>query len=467
MSSLYVKQFVDVDLGNSSYLIASTTTGHAAVIDPQRDVDKYLRVADGLGLRIIYSFDTHLHADFVSGAHELAAQLTSDFRIAASARAEAGFEHIPLSEGDRLPLGDLSIGVLTTPGHTPEHISFTANAFGDRTPEALFSGGALIVGGAGRTDLLGHEHAVPLAHELYHTLHHKLLNLHDDVTVYPTHGAGSFCNGQVSSERVTTIGRERATNRLARVHDEDEFVRTALSDLPSYPTYYRHMRAINQKGPYILRSVPDLKPLSPCKVHELIQLGVVVIDTRTPHEFAAGHIPHSYGIPLLTPLITWAGWVVPFGSPIVLIADDEFARDEAVRQLIRIGYDDIRGYLNGGLDAWVADDLPVATTPFINVDELHDWLQSDRVPLVIDVRLDREWRDGHITNAIHIEAGELVNHLDRVPRDRSVVAQCGAGNRATISASLLGQRGYRNVHILDSGFGAWRLAGYDFVEEVA
>lgn len=251
------------------------------------------------------------------------------------------------------------------------------------------------------------------------------------------------------------------------MHDEAEFVRTALSDLPSYPAYYRYMRAINQKGPYIFRGVPVPKALSPRQVHELIQAGVVVLDTRTPREFAAGHIPNTYSVPMLTPLITWAGWVVPFGSAIVLITDDDFARDEAVRQLIRIGYDDIRGYLDGGLDAWAADDLPVATTPLITVGDLHDWLHSDRAPLVIDVRLDREWRDGHIANAIHLEAGELINHLDRVPRDQSVVVQCGAGNRAAISASLLEQRGYRNIHILDSGFGAWRLAGYDFVEGLA
>ena len=260
---LFIKQFVDEGLGNSSYLIGSTETGMAAVIDPQRDVDRYLQVAEGMGLRLAYAFDTHLHADFVSGARELFARVTEPFRIGGSAKAALDFDHLPLHEGDTLSLGDISIGVLATPGHTPEHISFTVTPAGSAAPHSIFTGGALIVGGAARTDLLGHDSSELLARQLYHTLHDRLMRFHDEVLVYPTHGGGSFCAAPASNERTTTIGRERHANRLTGVSTEDEFVRLSLSDLPSYPTYYRYLRAVNQKGPRVLGGVPALEPLPP------------------------------------------------------------------------------------------------------------------------------------------------------------------------------------------------------------
>jgi hydroxyacylglutathione hydrolase len=464
----FIKQFVDEGLGNSSYLIGSTGTGMAAVIDPQRDVDRYLQVAEGLGLRLAYAFDTHLHADFVSGARELAARATEPFRVGASARAALDFDHLPLNEGDNISLGDLSIGVLATPGHTPEHISFTVTPAGTAAPHSIFTGGALIVGGAARTDLLGHDSSEPLARQLYHTLHDKLLRFHDAVLVYPTHGGGSFCAAPASNERTTTIGRERHANRLARAFTEDEFVRLSLSDLPSYPAYYRYLRAVNQKGPRVLGGVPVLEPLPPRAVGNALANGVAVIDIRTPREFARGHIPNSYGIPLVSPLITWGGWVVPFGSQMILVADDPVKREEATRQLIRIGYDDLRGCLDGGIAAWQAAGLPTARTRLIDVDELHGWMQRDDAPLVVDVRSDAEWRTGHMPDAMHIEAGRITESAaTRVPRDRTVVLHCSASNRATVGMSLLERLGYRDLMVLDTGFGNWREAGYEVVKEAA
>ncbi len=318
---LFIKQFVDEGLGNSSYLIGSSETGRAAVIDPQRDVDRYLQIAEGMGLRLAYCLDTHLHADFVSGARELAARVTEPFCIGASAKAALEFDHLPLNEGDTLSLGDISIGVLSTPGHTPEHISFTVTSAGSAAPHSIFTGGALIVGGAARTDLLGHDFSEPLARQLYHTLHDKLLRFHDEVQVYPTHGGGSFCAAPTSNERTTTIGRERHTNRLAQVFTEDEFVRLSLSGLPSYPGYYRYLREVNRRGPRLLGRVPVLEPLPPRDVEKALANGIAVIDIRPPREFGGGHIPNSYGIPLVSPLNTWGGWVVPFW-----IADDSGRR---------------------------------------------------------------------------------------------------------------------------------------------
>lgn len=465
---LFFKQFVDEGLGNSSYLIGSTETGRAAVIDPQRDVDRYLQVAEGMGLRLAYAFDTHLHADFVSGARELAALATEPFSIGASAKAALDFDHLPLNEGDTLSLGDISIGVLATPGHTPEHISFTVTPAGSAAPHSIFTGGALIVGGAARTDLLGHDFSEPLARQLYHTLHEKLLRFHDEVQVYPTHGGGSFCAAPTSNERTTTIGRERHTNRLTQVFTEDEFVRMALSDLPSYPTYYRHLRGVNRRGPRLLGKVPVLEPLSPRDVEESLANGVAVIDIRTPSEFTGGHIPGSYGVPLASPLITWGGWVVPFGSPIILVADHPIGREEATRQLIRIGYDDLRGYLDGGIAAWQAAGLPTASTRLVDIEELHAWMERNDSPLIVDVRSDAEWRAGHMPDAIHIEAGRIPESAaTQVPRDRPVVLHCGAANRATVGLSLLERLGYRNLMMLNTGFGNWQDAGYEVVKESA
>jgi hydroxyacylglutathione hydrolase len=467
-NDLLIKQFVDEGLGNSSYLIGSPETGKAAVIDPQRDVDRYLQVAEGMGLRLAYSLDTHLHADFVSGARELAARVTKPFCIGASAKAALDFDHLPLNEGDTLSLGELSIGVLATPGHTPEHIIFTVAPAGSAVPHSIFTGGALIVGGAARTDLLGNDFSEPLARQLYHTLHDKLLRFPDEVQVYPTHGGGSFCAAPTSNERTTTIGRERHTNRLIQVFTEDEFVRLSLRGLPSYPAYYRYLREVNRRGPRLLRGVPVLEPLSPRAVEGALANGVAVIDIRTPSEFTRGHIPNSYGIPLASPLNTWAGWVVPFGSPMILVADHPVRREEATRQLIRIGYDDLRGYLDGGITAWQAAGLPTARTRLIDVNELHAWMQRNDAPLVVDVRSDAEWRTGHMPDAIHVEAGRITGSAaTQVSRDRPVVLHCGAANRATVGLSLLERLGYRNLTVLDTGFGNWRDAGYEVVKEAA
>ena len=455
---MFVKQFVDEGLGNSSYLIASEETGLAAVLDPQRDVDRYLQVAEGLGLRLVYTLDTHLHNDFVSGSRELAVQ--AGIQVGASAEAEVSFEHLPLQDRDVIQLGDLSIRVLATPGHTPEHISFSLTEAGKEAPSALFTGGALMVGGAARTDLLGVGLAEPLARQLYHSIHHKLLQFPDDVAVHPTHGAGSFCAAPAVSDRSTTIGRERLWNPLVQAFEETDFVHQALSGLPSYPTYFKHLRRVNQNGPKLLGGLPILKPLPPeALVREMAQ-GVAVLDTRSPQAFTAGHIPGSFGIPLGAPLVTWAGWVIPFGTPLILVVDHPAEREAAIRQLIRIGYDDLRGYLEGGLSAWETAGQPVARVPRMPVEELVRRLEGVEAPAVIDVRFESEWRAGHIPGAIHIEAGRLPAEELSVPKDQLTVVHCGHADRSTVGLSLLERRGYRNLALLEGGFVAWNEAGY-------
>ena len=460
---MFVKQFVDEGLGNSSYLIASEETGQAAVVDAQRDVDRYLQVAEGLGFHIAYALDTHLHNDFVSGAREIASHVGA--KVGASLEAQVDFEHLPLSDGSVLGLGELRIVTLSTPGHTPEHISFAVYKGGEAAPSAVFSGGALIVGGAARTDLLGQELAVPLARQLYRTIHGKLLDFPDEVTVYPTHGAGSFCAAPTSAERVTTVGREKLWNLLAQTKDEQRFVTRALSGLPSFPTYFKYLREINQRGPALLGGIPVMPPLNPEQVFQLASQGVAILDTRSPKAFAAGHIPGSFGIPLGAPLVTWAGWVIPFGSPLILVSRDAEERKAAVRQLIRIGYDDLRGYLMGGFETWEADARQVSRVPVISVQELAERLEQGKAPFILDVRSDTEWRAGHLPGAIHVEAGRLpLEHLS-LPQEDLKVIHCGHADRSIVGISVLEQRGYKNLVLLKGGFSSWQANGLEIVTD--
>ncbi len=456
---MLVKPFVDDKLGNSSYLIGSEATGLAAAIDPQRDVDRYVQTAEGLGLRLVYALDTHLHNDFVSGARELAAQ--AGLQVGASAQADLAFEHLPLRGGDTLTLGDLTIGVLATPGHTPEHISFAVTPEKGQAPSVVFTGGALLVGGAARTDLLGRDLSLPLARQLYHTIHDQLLKLPDAADVYPTHGAGSYCAVPRGTDRVTTIGRERVSSPLALARTEEEFVELALSGLPSYPVYYKEMRPINQRGPRVLGGIPQLKPLSPAEVHAWVGQGGIVLDVRPRRDFARGHIPGAYGIELGTPLVVWVGWLVPFGAPLALVADNPADREQAVRQLIRIGYDDLRGYLEGGLAAWEAAGLPVARVELMAVNELRERLAAGDAPIVLDVRQDAEWTAGHIPGAIHIENGRLPYDELPLPQDRPIAIHCQHGARSVAGFSALTRRGYRNLSVIKGGFAAWEAAGFE------
>ena len=459
MEPYFIEPFVDTGLGNSAYLIGSHATKKGILIDPLRDVDRYLHAVSELGLRLTHVLDTHLHADFVSGNREIA-HLTGAV-IGASAEAKIGFEHNPLTDASIIDLGAFQIHVMITPGHTPEHISFLLIEPVKRTPSALFSGGALIVGGAARTDLLGHELSQPLARHLYHTIHDKLLKLPDELDVFPTHGAGSFCVAPTSFERTTTIGRERKSNALTQPQTEEEFVKRALTGLPSYPTYYKYMRAINQRGASILGGVPILKPLSASEVKEMMDESVVVLDVRDNIQFGAGHIPDSFGIRVDAPLVTWAGWVIPFGSRILLITNDAGQRSEATRQLIRIGFDDIVGYLDGGIEAW-AREYPVETIKSMRPKELRERLNEVQV---IDVRMKSEWDEGHIPSAIHFEGGRIAWEELPFPHDKPLAIQCAGGNRSMTVISVLKRRGYHNVIQVEGGFDRWRMHRFEVVRD--
>jgi hydroxyacylglutathione hydrolase len=458
-SPYFVEPFVDKGLGNSAYLIGSHDTKKGILIDPLRDVDQYLHVVSERGLTLTHVLDTHLHADFISGNREIAQQTGAV--IGASAEAKVGFDHQSLTEENVIDLGAFQIRVMTTPGHTPEHISFLILGPDSKTPSALFSGGALIVGGAARTDLLTPELTQPLARQLYHTIHEKLLKLPDIVNVFPTHGAGSFCVAPVSAERTTTIGRERMNNALAQSQSEEEFVKSAMAGLSTYPTYYKYMRAINQRGAKILGGIPILKPLSASEVKTLMGEGVVVLDVRHGKKFGAGHIPNSYGIRVDAPLTTWAGWLIPFGSRIVLVGDSTDQIVAATRQLIRIGYDDLIGTLEGGIEAW-AREYPIETITSMDTKELRERL--DEV-MLIDVRQRSEWDEGHIPGAIHFEGGRVAWEDLPFPYDKPLAIQCSSGNRSMAVSSVLRKRGYRNAIQVEGGIKQWEKNGFEISRE--
>lgn len=456
-SPIFVAQFVEHGLGNAAHLVGSRAKRVAAMIDPVRDVDPYVQQANRMGVTIEYALDTHLHNDFVSGARELAARTGAT--IGASRAAAVALDHRPLSDGDRLPLGDVSIRILATPGHTPEHLSFAVADEAGR-PLALFSGGALMVGGAARTDLLGKEMARPLASDLYRSLHEKILRLPDAVDVFPTHGAGSFCAAPATQERRTTIGRERRSNPLAIMTSEEDFVAGALEGLPSYPTYFGKLRPVNQSGPRIMDGLPTLEALSPSRVQALAAEGVSILDVRPPPMFLRGHIPGAYGIWSEAPLTTWAGWLIPFGSPLVIVSYGPRDLASAVRQLVLIGFDDLRGSLDGGMVAWERAGLQVESVPLVAPWDLVADLKSSNPPVVLDVRQDDEWAEGHIPAALHIENGRLPWDELLLPKDRRIVVHCHTGNRSTSGISVLLRRGYRDVAFLDGGWAGWAGSGF-------
>jgi hydroxyacylglutathione hydrolase len=455
-----VRHFVEPGLGNSAYLVFSAQGGVAALIDPLRDVDQYLEVARNEGVRITTVCETHLHNDFLSGSRELAARTGA--RIVASTDAHLEFDHRAVREGDVIALDELRINVMATPGHTPEHISFLAHDNARPSdPPAFFSGGSLLVGAVSRTDLLGHEHATGLAHQLYHTLHEKILRLRDDVVVYPTHGAGSFCTAAASAESTTTIGRERRTNLLLTEPGPDEFADRLLASMPNYPTYFHEMRALNRHGPRILGELPRLARLSPHQVHERHQRGDAVVDMRSIHDYARGHIRGVFHVELRPAFGSWVGWVVPFGTPIILIAETKLVHEYAVRQLIRIGYDELHGYLDDGMDAWLTAGLPVEETLKLTMRELRERLQRGEQRVILDARQAHEWRTGHIPHAVLHEAGDLPRGDLDLPHDRMMAVHCGHGERAATALSILERRGLspKNLALVTGGINDWLQAG--------
>ncbi len=458
-----IRQFVLGGLGHLSTVIWDDAAGLAAVVDPRRDVDVYLDAAREADLRITHVLETHLHNDYVSGARDLAA--LTGARHVIGAGANLGYAHEPARDGAEFDVGTLRFRALDTPGHTPEHVAY---AVADRAradePALLFSGGSLLVGAVGRTDLLGAEHAVPYAHDMFHSLYDVILRHEDFVGVYPTHGAGSLCSTGIASTPQTTIGFERRYNPLLRHEDAETFARALLADQPAFPRYFARMRPTNQAGPVLLGGrVPERRPLSADAVRAAIARGALVVDLRSADAHAAGHVPGSLSIPADESFGTWLGWVVEPDRPLVLLLASPADWDDAIRQALRIGCEgSIEGDLDGGLEAWRAAGGPVESTERLTIDELARRLDrgGSDAPFLVDVRQAGEYAGGHVPGSLHVLAADLPGRLADLPRDRTVATICASGFRASIAASLLRQAGFERVAPVAGGVPAWADAGY-------
>jgi rhodanese-related sulfurtransferase len=354
-----------------------------------------------------------------------------------------------VNDGEVVDLGGLSLRALSTPGHTPEHLAYLLSD--GEQPIGVFTGGSLLVGAVARTDLIAPERTEELARALWRSLHAQLLTLPDDLPVYPTHGAGSFCSAPASDRRWTTIGDERRTNPLLGAPDEDGFVKALLDGLGTYPTYFRHLREVNRAGPAVLGvPQPGLPVLDLDGFRRHIDGEAVVIDTRPVDIWAAGHIPGVLAIPLRAQFASWLGWLVDREAPLVFIVGADQDRAELVRQCHQIGYDRIAGELAGGMTAWLAAGLPTQATPLADVADLPDGRQ------VLDVRQEREHDEGHVPGVTHVELGRLPGVAGRL--DDIGAVMCGHGERAATAASILERAGRPGVAVVVGGPGDWAAA---------
>ena len=464
------ERFEDSGLSQFSYAIGCPGVGAVAIVDPRRDVDVYETFAADQGVEITHILETHIHADFASGARELAERTEAALCLSAYDEGEkydVAFPHQELEDGSTIEIGSVRIQALHTPGHTPEHLSFLAydtHRSAD-VPEIMLSGDFLFVGSLGRPDLLGEESKRDLARRLFASVRDKLTTLPDGLEVHPGHGAGSMCGAGMSARPLSTLGFERVANPyLDPGLSEQAFVEKILGSAPPFPPYYRRMKTLNSEGPAILGDLPGREPIPVEEFHALVEAGNVVVDLRDQLAFGGAHVPGALGIGVDGSLSTWAAWVVPYDKPILLVAETPFAVDPAVRALVRVGHDRIRGWLEGGMNAWRQEGLPIATLPQMSVPELAAALERGGAVNVLDVRGDGEWSEGHINGAVHVHGGLLEDRLDEVPRNgRPLAVICGSGYRSTVAASVLKRAGFEDVRNVPGGMRAWRSAGLQVV----
>jgi glyoxylase-like metal-dependent hydrolase (beta-lactamase superfamily II)/rhodanese-related sulfurtransferase len=439
MSGPTIASVVDEGLGNSAYLV-DLRDGRALAVDASRDLRALRVTARRLGVTVAYAAETHLHADFLSGACQLRA--TDGAQILASAAGGREFGHTALADCDEIDLGGLTLRALATPGHTFEHLCYLL-LDGDR-PVAAFTGGSLLVGTAARTDLSGEEHAAALACAQFRSLQ-RLSGLPDDTAVYPTHGAGSFCSAPPGADRTTTIGREKATSPLLAIPDEAGFVRTLLGGLGSYPPYFLRLAEANRRGPAVLRGAPHLEALDVATIEAHRAGGGEVVDVRSPEEFAAGHLPGSLSIPLRPAFATWLGWLTDPDRSLAFVRDPDQDPDEIIWSCLKIGYEHLTGELAGGVAAWQAAGQPVAGNEVLRAETLTG-------QQVLDVRQDGEYTVGHIPGSLHVELGAVGRAV--LPAG-PLATMCGHGERAATAASLLERAGRSGAAIVLGGPQDW------------
>jgi glyoxylase-like metal-dependent hydrolase (beta-lactamase superfamily II) len=433
MPAMELDVLVTEGLGDASYIF--TWGDEAAVVDPQRDVERFVDAAAARGATIRHVVETHVHNDYVSGALELRAATGAE--IWGPAKAGYAFGHRSVEDGTEIPFGDATLLGVATPGHTPEHLAYLLRDGARRM--ALFSGGSVIVGGAGRTDLLGPERTDELTRLQFHSMR-RLANLSDEVRVLPTHGAGSFCAvGSPGERRTSTIAEERATNPSFTETDEDAFVRRQLTGLMVFPDYYANMAPINRAGPPVLGAPRRPRAMTADEAADALTAGARLVDARDGAAFAERHVAGSVNIPLEPSFASYVGWLLPFATPLVLVPDDESgdALDEASVQLRRIGWDSVLGHLAGGIDAWTASGRAARSFPILRLERLIDELAAGEAGQILDVRQTTEWDAGHLEGSRHLFVGDLPERLDAFDRSERQTVICASGYRSSMAASLL------------------------------
>jgi hydroxyacylglutathione hydrolase len=451
-------------LSHYSYAIGCPRAARMAIVDPQRYVDRYLEFARRHGMTISHVLETHIHADYASGTRVLAERSGAEACVSGHDRGETyetTFAHRDLADGETLEIGGVRIRAVHTPGHTPEHLSYLVyeRARSADVPQIMLSGDFLFVGSLGRPDLLGEDAKRGLARRMYESVRERLRDLPDGLEVHPAHGAGSMCGAAMGGRSCSTLGYERATNPyLDPALDRQGFVERLLDTVPPFPPYYLRMKQLNAEGAPPGAGV--VEPLAVERFRVLADSGHVVVDLRDHLAWCGGHLPGSLAVGAADGLAVWAAWVVPYGTPILLVAENDSQAADAVRALARVGLDQVVGSLDGGIAAWRRAGLPLRQTQVISVGELHERLAGGAGVDVLDVRAAEEWTAGHIDGAVNVHAGQLAERMAEVPAgDGPLAVTCAGGYRSTVAVSVLESAGFDNIINVTGGMDAWTAAG--------
>ena len=460
-----LKRIKSDGLAHMSYLLISQN--EACVIDPRRDAKIYTKKAYQYDADIKYVFETHRNEDYIIGSLEL--QDVMDLEIyhgpIESIGQNWGYGNV-LEDGQELMVGGLRIKALHTPGHTDESMSYAVyDTVTDTGDDAVlvFTGDALFVGDVGRTDMYGSEEDRRMAENLYESLFNKLIPLGDQTIILPAHGAGSVCGAGISAREESTIGLERKHNPILKITEKEEFVQYKMNEHHYFLPYFKKMEQYNLMGAPLLKNIPRFKPLNAKKFKEEIDKGAIVLDTRNPDSFGAAHIGGSYNI-WLEGIPSFAGWVLPYDKQLLLVVKDFNNLNEAHKHLLRIGYDNIRGYLVGGIKTWYSNDLPVEKNGLMTARDLKEDIERDKDIYILDVRSIEERNEEYIEGSEHIYVGELEEKLDKVPNDKKIATLCGNGSRASLGTSILNRNGFKNVNTVLGSMKAWKKSGYPLLK---
>ena len=456
--SLVFKTIQTEGIAELSYLVGDDDEGVAAIFDPRADVDVYSDMAREAGVAITHIFETHIHADLVSGSRELCARVESaKIYNSSEGGAEYGFDREKVNDGDRFEFGEVLVTARHTPGHTPEHLSYLlADVDHPDEPWGILTGDSLFVSSAGRPDLLGEKHTKQLAEQQFHTLRDFYLKMPDHVMIYPNHGAGSPCGADIGARMSSTIGYERKFNKFLQFADAKAFTDFAIKTAPPVPHYYPVMKRVNAQGPEILGNLPRVPALPPKAFKEAIEKkSGVLVDTRMMLAFGGGHIPGALNIGGSPILSIWAGWMLDPDQAILLVLESDDDLEDVVRLFVRTGYTKFTGYLTGGMKAWDAAGFPLERIGQMSVHELNERKASLQV---IDVRSPGEWKKGHVPGAQHIFVPELRKRMNELDRNKPTAVYCGSGYRASIATSILKTAGFNELWNVPGSWEAWKKA---------